>query len=95
MFDISGMFALLNKAIMFGIVVICGIIQAICQFCMYIFPKIKSMCKCLKDTLITICKCIKDKFVKIRDYINSSYNNKIINKNIFFKNPVIPFNLPV
>ena len=84
-----------SMIILIGIVAICGMIQAMCQFCLYIFPKIKSMCKCLKDILITICKYIKNKFVKIRDYMNSSCNNKIINKNIFFKNPIIPFNSPV
>ncbi len=91
-FYASGFWGML---ILIGIVAICGMIQAMCQFCLYIFPKIKSMCKCLKDTLITIFKFIKDKFVKIHDNINSSYNNKILNKNIFFKNPIIPLNSPV
>jgi hypothetical protein len=84
-----------GSLVIIGIVGICGMIQAMCQFCIYIYPKIKSICKCLKDILITICKYIKNRFVKIHDYINSSCNNKIINKNIFFKNPVIPFNPPV
>ena len=91
-FYASGFWGML---ILIGIVAICGIIQAICQFFMYIFPKIKSMCKCLKNKLITMCEYIFIYYFKIRDYINIPCNSKIINKNIIFKHPVIPFDSPV
>lgn len=81
-----------GSLVIIGIIAICGMIQAMFQFCIYIYPKIKNTCRSLRDILINIHNFIKNIFIKIYNYTTSSCNNKMINKNIFFKNPVIPFN---
>jgi hypothetical protein len=57
------------------IIAICGMLQAMCQFCAYIFPTIKKICKCIKYKFINI---------NIHEYINRSCN-KITNE-YFIKN---------